>query len=194
MTSNLIQYDGPCLLCKSWRTFYFNKNKNAYICSVCKKYEVIPTQKNQDLNLEKEALRQAILEFDAKNNDSDVSRSFCDDCRYFHGWDMPTLLKTSLECDECKKLNVNLDERKKSENSMSLDFSDEFLQQLSINHPSHYQSEKMEVIDVIEAFQLNFLTGNVIKYLLRAGKKGQALEDFKKARWYLERVIASYND
>jgi len=61
----------------------------------------------------------------------------------------------------------------------------------SINHPSHYLAGNgIEAIDVIESFQLNFHLGNVVKYLLRAGKKGPALDDLKKARWYLDREIA----
>ena len=56
-----------------------------------------------------------------------------------------------------------------------------------INHPSHYQSSSMEVIEIIEAFNLNFHLGNAIKYTLRAGKKGDKIEDLDKAMWYLER-------
>lgn len=62
-------------------------------------------------------------------------------------------------------------------------------EQEKINHPSHYQSSKMEVIEIIEAFSLGFNLGNVTKYLLRAGKKGNRLEDLKKAQWYLNREI-----
>lgn len=58
-----------------------------------------------------------------------------------------------------------------------------------INSPEHYKGGGLEVIDVIEAFNLNFHTGNVIKYVLRAGKKGAALVDLKKAQWYLNREI-----
>lgn len=58
-----------------------------------------------------------------------------------------------------------------------------------VDHPDHYQSTKMEVIDVIEAFNLNFSRGNVLKYLLRAGKKSDEIEDLKKAMWYLQREI-----
>ncbi len=56
-------------------------------------------------------------------------------------------------------------------------------------NPSHYKANGLEVIDVIEAFGLNFAIGNAIKYLLRAGKKGDRLEDLKKARWYIDREI-----
>lgn len=58
-----------------------------------------------------------------------------------------------------------------------------------INHPSHYTRGKIEVIDFIEDQQLPYHLGNVIKYISRAGHKGDKLEDLKKARWYLDRYI-----
>jgi len=58
-----------------------------------------------------------------------------------------------------------------------------------INHPSHYTRDKIEVIDFIEDQQLPYHLGNVIKYVARAGHKGDKLEDLKKARWYLDRYI-----
>ena len=60
-----------------------------------------------------------------------------------------------------------------------------------VNHPDHYggKHNPYEAIKVIEAWNLNFNIGNVIKYLARAGKKGDILEDLKKARWYLDREI-----
>ena len=60
-----------------------------------------------------------------------------------------------------------------------------------VNHPLHYGGEENphEAIKVIEAYNLNFCIGNVIKYVLRAGKKGSKIQDLKKARWYLEREI-----
>ncbi len=61
----------------------------------------------------------------------------------------------------------------------------------SINNPAHYggADNPYEAIKVIEAWGANFCIGNVLKYLSRAGKKGSALEDLKKARWYLDREI-----
>jgi hypothetical protein len=53
----------------------------------------------------------------------------------------------------------------------------------------HYNSNGIEAIDVIEAFELGFSLGNVIKYVLRAGRKGDALEDLEKAAYYLDREI-----
>ena len=59
----------------------------------------------------------------------------------------------------------------------------------TINHPPHYISDGFEAIDIIEAFKLDFCLGNTIKYILRAGQKGNKLEDLRKAKWYLERAI-----
>lgn len=60
----------------------------------------------------------------------------------------------------------------------------------NINHPQHYQSNGMEVIDVIEAFDLGFHLGNATKYILRAGRKTEDTDtDIKKAIWYLNRYL-----
>jgi hypothetical protein len=56
-------------------------------------------------------------------------------------------------------------------------------------NPPHYKS-KVEAIEAIEAWGLGFHLGNVVKYIARAGKKGSALDDLKKAVWYLNREIA----
>lgn len=58
-----------------------------------------------------------------------------------------------------------------------------------INHPNHYTAGGIEVIDFIEAWNLDFHRGNVVKYVARAEHKGKPLEDLKKARWYLDRAI-----
>ncbi len=60
-----------------------------------------------------------------------------------------------------------------------------------VNHPPHYggADDTYEAIKVIEARGLGFHLGNAVKYVARAGKKGDALEDLKKARWYLDRLI-----
>ena len=59
-----------------------------------------------------------------------------------------------------------------------------------VNHPPHYGGDNpYETIKVIEAWELGFHLGNVVKYVSRADKKGTRLEDLKKARWYLDREI-----
>ncbi len=61
----------------------------------------------------------------------------------------------------------------------------------NVNHPPHYggADNPYEAIKVIEAWKLGFCLGNTVKYISRAGKKGPAIEDLEKARWYLEREI-----
>ena len=54
----------------------------------------------------------------------------------------------------------------------------------------YYESDGIEVFDVIEAFDLNFNLGNVIKYICRAGRKTfDPIPDLRKACTYLEREI-----
>lgn len=59
-----------------------------------------------------------------------------------------------------------------------------------ITNPEYYR-RSIEVIDFIEAYELNFNLGNAVKYISRAGHKNPdtEIEDLKKAVWYLEREI-----
>lgn len=62
----------------------------------------------------------------------------------------------------------------------------------AVDHPPHYggADNPYEAIKVIEAWTLGFHLGNAVKYISRAGKKnGDACEDLRKARWYLDREI-----
>ena len=58
-----------------------------------------------------------------------------------------------------------------------------------VDHPRHYNEGKIEVIDIIEDWDLGFHDGNVIKYVLRAKFKGNEIQDLEKAVWYLKRYI-----
>jgi hypothetical protein len=60
-----------------------------------------------------------------------------------------------------------------------------------VKSPPHYRTGGIETIDFIEAKDLNYRLGNVVKYVARAGKKSDSdpLVDLKKARWYLDREI-----
>ena len=65
-----------------------------------------------------------------------------------------------------------------------------------VNHPPHYQSaylhsacgEPIECIDI--ARHMSFDLGSVLKCIWREGKKDDALEDLRKARWYVSDRIA----
>lgn len=65
-----------------------------------------------------------------------------------------------------------------------------------VNHPSHYTNGSVECIDAIESALGSdefhgYLRGNIIKYLWRYELKNKRAEDLKKARWYLNKLIAS---
>lgn len=74
--------------------------------------------------------------------------------------------------------------------------------ELAVEHPSHYTSGGIECIDAMKAmlagyeqakiatkFYWHFLSGQVLKYLWRWPLKERPLQDLKKARWYLDRLI-----
>ena len=63
------------------------------------------------------------------------------------------------------------------------------LQSYMVNNPDHYKVGGIETIDFIEAKGLSYNLGNVVKYVTRAGHKGNRKEDLEKSRWYLTREI-----
>lgn len=58
-----------------------------------------------------------------------------------------------------------------------------------VNYPAHYMRHPsgVECIQITE--HLNFCIGNAVKYLWRTDDKGDALENLRKARWYIDREI-----
>lgn len=56
-------------------------------------------------------------------------------------------------------------------------------------NPPHYQAHPSGVECITVTEHMNFCLGNAIKYIWRAGLKGNAVEDLQKARWYLDREI-----
>jgi hypothetical protein len=68
-----------------------------------------------------------------------------------------------------------------------------------VNHPPHYTFGGIETIDYMKAKSTpeefcGHLRLTAIKYLSRVGHKGDALEDYKKAQWYLNRLIKELSD
>lgn len=58
-----------------------------------------------------------------------------------------------------------------------------------VNHPPHYNKGSIEIIDFIQDWNLDFITGNIIKYVTRSPYKNNPLEDLEKAKFYLDRLI-----
>lgn len=59
-----------------------------------------------------------------------------------------------------------------------------------VDHPAHYNVGSIEVIDAIDDWQLGFSLGNAVKYIARAGHKDDAVQDLRKAAWYIEHEIS----
>jgi hypothetical protein len=59
----------------------------------------------------------------------------------------------------------------------------------NVDHPSHYNVGKIEVITAIDDWKLDFCLGNAVKYIARANHKGHKIDDLKKAIWYLNHAI-----
>jgi hypothetical protein len=58
----------------------------------------------------------------------------------------------------------------------------------TVDHPDHY-NKGIEVIDFIESWDMDFNTGNAVKYISRHKYKNDPIEDLKKAKWYIDRLI-----
>lgn len=59
-----------------------------------------------------------------------------------------------------------------------------------VNHPPHYNGHPSGVETITVTEHMGFSLGNAMKYIWRADLKGNAIEDLRKARWYLDREIA----
>jgi len=58
-----------------------------------------------------------------------------------------------------------------------------------VNLPPHYMQGKIDVVDFIIDQKMDYCLGNAVKYLARYRFKGTPVEDLKKARFYLDRLI-----
>jgi len=102
---------------------------------------------------------------------------------------------TKEEKENYKDYQEFIEKKKKVINEVTEKFSKTFQdldEKRNVDHPNHYGGDTTyEVIKVLEAWELDFHLGNVVKYVARAGKKNKdtELEDLKKAKWYLERKI-----
>lgn len=98
-------------------------------------------------------------------------RSDCDRCILAHGSYCPINIMVA------HKFDIH------DENSHPIDNH--------ITHPAHYTDGNIEVWDFIADKKLSFFSGNVIKYVCRAGKKDpdKRIEDLKKARAYIDKQI-----
>lgn len=88
-------------------------------------------------------------------------------------------------CSDCQTESAEWQSRYLSEENAPVVAKD------PVKNPAHYTNGKIEVWDFIVDQGLDFLEGNVVKYVCRAGKKDPAktLEDLEKAKAYIDRKI-----
>lgn len=54
----------------------------------------------------------------------------------------------------------------------------------------HYEGDgKKDVIDICKDYDLNFNRGNIVKYVIRAGRKQDEIKDLEKAKDYIQREL-----
>lgn len=87
--------------------------------------------------------------------------------------------------EEIKKLSAD--------NNALYDFMYENTDDLySIYNPSHYSSKEIEPFDYIQANNLNYFEGNVLKYITRHKEKNK-FEDIQKAESYIRYISKNYD-
>ena len=104
---------------------------------------------------------------------------------------------TPSEWDRLRRAYPAIEKAPKIDEAMKAyhDIADNELEDV-VNKPKHYNNGGVECIQAIEAsmepeaFQ-GYLKGNTLKYIWRMSYKGKALEDCKKAQWYLNKLIST---
>lgn len=108
-------------------------------------------------------------------NSENFTLTLCGNCEYYK----------ATRCNNIKSMNYGFT---KSGINTCEDYKRK-IQIETVNHPNHYNIGKIEAIDFIEDWGLNFSLGNAIKYIVRAPYKGNQVEDLEKAIWYLNREL-----
>lgn len=97
-------------------------------------------------------------------------------------------------CSRCKYYGTTMDEEpcKSCEHYLNFVFNED-----AVNHPLHYNTGNIEVIDyIVDKLDnpVDYCVGNVIKYVSRFRHKGTPLTDLQKAEWYLKKAIKMLED
>jgi len=133
---------------------------------------------HQGHEFKKEEIKDPLEEYNAKQVEKEQANSKPDDN-----------ICVTTGCNEWRCRDTTFPSSYCWKHTFRLDKEIEELENPAVNHPPHYTTGKIETIDVITDWNLNYCEGNIIKYLSRYKHKGQPLEDLKKAEWYLKRLI-----
>lgn len=128
--------------------------------------------------------------WDCSRTKTNCSKCECrDSCRY-----NPGTIGCSFALEDKWKRNAGIKDNHGADDAPTYaqeQLADiEHREEKAVDHPNYYKRGGIEAIDAIEAWELGFNLGNVVKYIARAGHKtADSLQDLKKAAWYLEREI-----
>ena len=101
-------------------------------------------------------------------------------------------INPSTQWDKIINPNTQWDKRQSPTQEEIIVFNrEECRKKEMVDHPNHYGGEDnpYEAIKVIEEWDLGFNLGNAVKYIARADKKGNKLQDLEKSSWYINREI-----
>lgn len=152
--------------------------KNIYKCSLpveLNNDNVIKASFFQNLGIKIETLKKYIYFEKVGDNYELIYQS--DNIDHFNAWD-------AMEISYFALSKVMGTFGKNKEVKIEFDILDSQIK------PSHYKTDSIDVIDICKILELNFNRGNVLKYISRAGKKQNELEDLNKALEYLKREIS----
>lgn len=120
-------------------------------------------------------LNGGVIDMDAPCHDI-----ICDDCPF---------TGTNVKGMSCYN-NTPSDNYKIAQKQLRIyECKSKFKQDDNVNSPTHYNIGKIEVIEAIEDWKLNFNLGNAIKYIARCEHKENKKQDLEKAKWYIEREL-----
>jgi hypothetical protein len=89
----------------------------------------------------------------------------------------------NLQCKECNLVSITMVDGVCNTCLSKKDDND------TIKWPKHYNTGKIQPIDAIEDWKLDFRLANAVKYIARHEHKGQSKRDLEKAIWYIQRFI-----
>ena len=119
----------------------------------------------------------------------------CNEVLKNDGVNSPTIDCSGIACSVCPFKNVASTCQGLSP-TQNIAIANEYLNKVNetiptdnVNSPTHYNIGKIEVIEAIEDWKLNFNLGNAIKYIARCEHKENKKQDLEKAKWYIEREI-----
>ena len=107
---------------------------------------------------------------------TDMVHDGCYNCKF------DDLKETDFPCTLCKGTVLP----SSKEYDLRKDLYEQLVTSDLVHHPAHYCYSEYEPKDVIRAWELNFNLGSAVKYIARAGRKDDILQELNKAKQFIE--------